>query len=133
MNRRELGTATAAAGALGGAGLLAAMCHDAAAQSAGTPQAGPEDGVAIRRLIVETTEGFNRHDARATVSVRLLRPGIALAHVINELSGPIAPDHQRAPPRVKDGGEWRVAAFHNTIVQPFGAPSAAPAATAASR
>jgi hypothetical protein len=59
---------------------------------------------------------------------------VALAHVTNELSGLIAPDGGRPPPHqelslrvfVKEGGEWRVAAFHNTLVQPFGAPAPKP-------
>ena len=62
------------------------------------------------------------------VSVRFILPNVALAHVTNELSGLIAPDGQRPPPHqelslrvfVKEGGQWRVAAFHNTLVQPFG-------------
>ena len=138
-----------------------------------------EDEQAIRKVIIEMTEGFNRHDARAStrmytpdadlitvrgerfrgttefekglasifatrareathrtlnVSVRFVRPDVALAHVTNELSGLIAPDGQRPPPHqelslrvfVKEGGEWRVAAFHNTLVQPFGAPAPKP-------
>jgi uncharacterized protein (TIGR02246 family) len=139
----------------------------------------PEDEQAIRKVIVEMTEGFNKHDARAStrmytpdadlitvrgerfrgttefekglaaifttrareathrtlnVSVRFVRPDVALAHVTNELSGLIAPDGGRPPPHqelslrvfVKEGGEWRVAAFHNTLVQPFGAPAPKP-------
>jgi len=140
-------------------------------------QGTPEDEQAIRRVIVEMTEGFNQHDARAStrmytadadlitvrgerfrgtsefekglasifttrareathrtlnVSVRFIRPDVALAHVTNELSGLIAPDGQRPAPHqelslrvfVKEGTQWRVAAFHNTLVQPFGTPSA---------
>ena len=63
------------------------------------------------------------------VSVRFIRPDVALAHVTNELSGLIGPGEQRPPPHqelslrvfVKEEGIWRVAAFHNTLVQPFGA------------
>lgn len=148
--------------------VLALLLHSAAA-SAQTPA----DEEAVRKLIVEMTEGFNRHDARAStrmylsdadlvtvrgerfrgtvefekglasifatrareathrtlnVSVRFIRPDVALAHVTNELSGLIAPDGQRPPPHqelslrvfVKEDGAWRVAAFHNTLVQPFG-------------
>lgn len=65
MNRRELGVTTLATGALSAAALLATLSPGAAAQSPGTPQAQAEDEAAIRRLIVEMTEGFNRHDARA--------------------------------------------------------------------
>ena len=129
-----------------------------------------DEEAAMRKVIVEMTEGFNRHDARAStimylpdadfvtargehfrgtegyekglasilstrareatlrtlnVSVRFIRPDLALAHVTNELSGLIAPDGQRPPPQqelslrvfVKQEGRWRVAAFHNTVVR----------------
>lgn len=135
-----------------------------------------DDEEAIRKIIVEMTDGFNAHDARAStrmylpdadlitvrgeryhgtaefegglssifatrareatqrtlnVSVRFIRPDVALAHVTNELSGLIGPDGQRPPPHqelslrvfVKEGTSWRVAAFHNILVQPFGTPS----------
>jgi uncharacterized protein (TIGR02246 family) len=59
------------------------------------------------------------------VSVRFVRPDIALAHVKNELSGLIGPDGQTSPPHqelsvrvfVKNEGAWRITVFHNTIVQ----------------
>lgn len=59
------------------------------------------------------------------VRVRFIRPDVALAHVSNELSGLVGPDGQTLPPHrelsvrvfVKDDGAWRIAAFHNTIVQ----------------
>lgn len=61
------------------------------------------------------------------VSIRLLRPDVALVHVTNELSGLIAPDGSALPPHqelslrvlAKQGGRWQVAAFHNTMVRPF--------------
>jgi uncharacterized protein (TIGR02246 family) len=130
------------------------------------------DEEAVRKVIAEMTDGFNRHDARAStrmylpeadlvtvrgerfrgteeferglasifatrareathrtlnVSVRFIRPDVALAHVTNELSGLIGPDGGRPPPHqelslrvfVRQDGVWRVAAFHNTLVQPF--------------
>ncbi len=59
------------------------------------------------------------------VRVRFIRPDVALAHVTNELSGLLAPDGRIMPPHqelsvrvfVKDGGAWRITAFHNTILQ----------------
>jgi uncharacterized protein (TIGR02246 family) len=59
------------------------------------------------------------------VSVRFVRPDVALAHVKNELSGLIGPDGQTLPPHqelsvrvfVKNDGAWRITAFHNTILQ----------------
>lgn len=68
------------------------------------------------------------------VSVRFVRPDVALAHVTNELSGLIASDGQRPPPQqelsirvlVREGQSWRVTAFHNTIVQPSTIPPAKP-------
>jgi uncharacterized protein (TIGR02246 family) len=136
-----------------------------------------EDEAAIRRVIVEMTEGFNHRDASAStrmytadadlvtvrgerfhgtegfekglasifagrareaalktlnVSVRFIRPDIAVAHVTNELSGLIAPDGQRPPPNqelslrvfVKEANQWKVAAFHNTMLAPFASPAA---------
>jgi uncharacterized protein (TIGR02246 family) len=132
--------------------------------------AGEEE--AIRNLITEMTEGFNRHDGRAAsvmylpnarlvtvrgevmngqaeiekglssifatraknashrtmdVSITFLRDDVALAHVTNELSGLVAPDGQALPAHqelslrvlTKVDGQWRVAAFHNTMIRPF--------------
>jgi uncharacterized protein (TIGR02246 family) len=132
-----------------------------------------DDEEAIRAVIVEMTEAFNRHDARAAtrmytsdadlvtvrgerfkgtaeyekglaailatrakeatlrtldVTIRFIRPDVAVAHVTNELSGLIGPDGQKLPAHrelsirvfVKDASTWRVAAFHNTMLRPFG-------------
>jgi uncharacterized protein (TIGR02246 family) len=57
------------------------------------------------------------------VRVTVIRPEVAVAHVINELSGLVDPEGRTLPPHrelsirvfVKDGGMWRVRAFHNTI------------------
>ena len=126
---------------------------------------------AIKALMVETTDAFNRHDAKAwahfctpdaqlvtvrgesmkgvaeiekglaaifagrgraarlktlDVAVRFVRPDVALAHMMNEMSGVTAPDGRSLPPHhelsirvlVKEQGAWRITAFHNTIVQP---------------
>lgn len=158
------------------AGLLAlglgAVATGAPAQSPGTR----EDEAAIRKVIVEMTEEFNRHDAAGAtrmyapaarlvtvrgevmdgraamekglaaifatrarnathrtleVSIRFIRPDVALAHVTNELSGLVAADGQALPAHqelslrvfVKEAGAWRVEAFHNTMIRPFGAPA----------
>jgi len=55
-------------------------------------------------------------------SIRLLAPGVALAHVTNELSGLVGPGGDHLPAHrersvrvfVKKDGAWKVAAFHNT-------------------
>ena len=65
------------------------------------------------------------------VSIRFIRPDVALAHVLNELSGlkspsgEVLPAHRELSIRVlvKNDGVWRVTAFHNTIVRPFGSES----------
>lgn len=65
------------------------------------------------------------------VSIRFIRPDVALAHVLNELSGLKSPSGELLPAHrelsirvlVKEHGEWRVTAFHNTIVRPFGSES----------
>jgi uncharacterized protein (TIGR02246 family) len=57
------------------------------------------------------------------VTVRFIRPDVAIAHVTNELSGLISPDGERLPSQqelsirvfAKEDGAWRVAAFHNTM------------------
>ena len=59
------------------------------------------------------------------VSVRLIRPDVALAHVTNEMSGVPSPEGQTVPAHrelsirvlVKEQGTWRITAFHNTVIQ----------------
>jgi uncharacterized protein (TIGR02246 family) len=59
------------------------------------------------------------------VSLRFIRPDVALVHVTNELRGLLSPEGQTLPPHhelsirvfVKDQGVWRITAFHNTILQ----------------
>jgi uncharacterized protein (TIGR02246 family) len=59
------------------------------------------------------------------ISVRLIRPDVALAYVINEMSGLIGPDGRTQPPHrelrirvvVKDNNVWKIAAFHNTMLR----------------
>jgi uncharacterized protein (TIGR02246 family) len=73
---------------------------------------------------------FNARARNATlrtldVTVKFIRPDVALAHVTNEMRGVAAPDGTAMPPHrelsirvlVKDGGAWRIAAFHNTILR----------------
>jgi uncharacterized protein (TIGR02246 family) len=135
-----------------------------------------EDEEAIRKVIVGTTEAFNRHDAKAftrfyapdaelvtvrgermkgaaeiekglaaifatrakavtlrtlDVTVRFIRPDVAVAHVTNELSGFVGAGgeplsaHRELSIRVlvKEQGRWLVTAFHNTIVRPVETPT----------
>jgi uncharacterized protein (TIGR02246 family) len=142
-----------------------------AAQQAGSN----EDEAAIRKVIVEMTEGFNNHNGKAAarmytpdarfvsvrgdmmngqagiekgltsilttraknatqhtldVTIRFIRPDVALAYVTNELSSLVAPDGQALPAHqelslrvfVKNDGLWQVAAFHNTMIAPFAPP-----------
>ena len=130
----------------------------------------PAEVDAIKALMVQTTETFNQHDAKAwarfctpdaqlvtvrgesmkgtseiekglamvfetrarratlktlDISVRLIRPDVALAHVTNEMSGLVSPEGQPLPSHrelsirvlVKDQGVWRITAFHNTMLQ----------------
>lgn len=77
------------------------------------------------------TRARNAMHRTLDVSIRFIRPDVALAHVTNELSGLVAPDGQALPAHkelslrifAKDGGTWRVEAFHNTMVRPFDAPA----------
>jgi len=158
--------------------VIVAVCLTAlgTASMSGAQQAGSnEDEAAIRKVIVEMTDGFNNHDGKAAarmytgdarfvsvrgdmmtgqaaiekglsailtsraknaaqrtmdVTVRFIRPDVALANVTNELSGLVAPDghalpsHQELSLRVfvRDAGIWQIAAFHNTMVAPFSPP-----------
>ena len=131
-----------------------------------------KDEEAIRNLILQMTEGFNKHDAKIAtqmytsdadfvnvrgdkytgaeeiqqklaeifltrakqatlkplnVSVRFVNPELAIAHVTNELSGLVdsaglnLPSHQELSVRVfiKENDNWRLTAFHNTMIRPF--------------
>lgn len=156
--------------------LAVGLATSGTASISGAQQAGSnEDEAAIRKVIVEMTDGFNSHDGKAAarmytadarfvsvrgdvmngpagiekglsavfaaraknatlrtmdVTVRFIRPDVALANVTNELSGLVAPDgqalsaHQELSLRVfvKNSGAWQVAAFHNTMVAPFASP-----------
>ena len=63
------------------------------------------------------------------VTVRFIRPDVAIAHVTNELDGLVGPDGHRLPAQqeisirvfAKERASWRVAAFHNTMLRPSGA------------
>lgn len=60
------------------------------------------------------------------VSVRLLRPDVAIAHVPWTMTGALSPTGGATPPQqglqtqalVKRGGRWRIAAFQNTNAVP---------------
>jgi uncharacterized protein (TIGR02246 family) len=132
-------------------------------------QGNPDDETAIRAVIADMTDGFNKHDAVASsrmytpdadftnaagmqakgsaaierflaagflsrlknasqktmnVTIRFIRPDVAVVHVTNQISGFLTPDgateapHDEVSIRVfqKDNGIWRVSAFHNTSV-----------------
>lgn len=61
--------------------------------------------------------------------IRFLRPDVALAHVTHEIRGMLDEAGREIPPHhelnlrvfVKEGGQWLMAAFHNTAVA-AGAP-----------
>ena len=65
------------------------------------------------------------------MTVRFIRPDVAVAHVTNELSGLVSAEGEPLPPHrelsirvlVKDQGKWLVTAFHNTIVRSFESPA----------
>ena len=131
-----------------------------------------KDKETIRDIILQMTEGFNRHDAKAATqmytssadfvnvrgdkyigaeeiqqklaatfstrakqatlktlntTIRFVNPELAIAHVTNELSGLVdsaglkLPSHQELSIRVFiiEKGNWRVTAFHNTMIRPF--------------
>ena len=59
-------------------------------------------------------------------SMNFLTSDVAIAYVLNELTGNMTADGQPAPPHrelsirvfLKKEGKWQVAGFHNTVVQP---------------
>ena len=61
------------------------------------------------------------------MSVRFIRPDVAITHVTNELSGLVSAEGEPLPAHhelsvrvlVKERGTWLVTAFHNTIVRPI--------------
>jgi uncharacterized protein (TIGR02246 family) len=71
------------------------------------------------------TRAQNARLRNLDTSVTFLTPDVAVAHVLNELSGLHTPKGDLLAPHeelsirvfVKADGVWRVAAFHNTIVQ----------------
>jgi uncharacterized protein (TIGR02246 family) len=87
-----------------------------------------------RDVIAQGHEGiFRSIYAGSTVryeieGARLLRDGVALVHLHATLrvpAGPMAGEHEARPSMVltRDGGAWRIASFHNTVIQaPGGAP-----------
>lgn len=58
------------------------------------------------------------------MTIRFIRPDVAIAHVTNEMSGVVNAEGETQSPHqelsirvlVKDKGIWRVSAFHNTII-----------------
>ncbi|HEV7590544.1 MAG TPA: SgcJ/EcaC family oxidoreductase [Longimicrobium sp.] len=55
-------------------------------------------------------------------TARLLRPDVALVHLHASLAipaGPMAGTHDARPSLVltREGGEWRIASFHNTFIR----------------
>ena len=154
-------------------GLLLALMvvlHVARASHSSQDKPAAAEVDAIKALMVQMTDAFNRHDAKAwarfctpdaqlvtvrgesmkgvakiekglsaifetrgraanlktlDIEVRLIRPDVALAHVLNEMSGITAPDGRSLPSHrelsirvlVKEQDVWRITAFHNTIVQ----------------
>lgn len=61
------------------------------------------------------------------VTVRFLRPDVAIAHVTNELSGLVSPEGQQLPAqqelsirvftKEEEDAPWCVTAFHNTLLR----------------
>jgi uncharacterized protein (TIGR02246 family) len=161
--------------ALAGTVAVSLLMFGTASMSRAQQSGSQEDEAAIRKVIVEMTDGFNAHDGKAAarmyapdarfvsvrgdmmngqpaiekglssilssraknatqrtmdVTVRFIRPDVALANVTNELSGLVTldghglPSHRELSLRVfvKDAGVWQIAAFHNTMVAPFSPP-----------
>jgi uncharacterized protein (TIGR02246 family) len=85
------------------------------------------NGVAeIERGLTTLFQTRNRTARARTLklTVRFIKDDVAVAHVTNEVAGVVGPDAQtQAPQRemslrvfVKDSGDWRLTAFHNTFL-----------------
>jgi len=65
------------------------------------------------------------------MTIRFIKPDVAVAHVTNEMSGVTNAEWERLPSHrelsirvfVKDNGTWRLTAFHNTIISASQAPA----------
>ena len=81
----------------------------------------------IEKGLAAVFDSRARHATLKTldISVRFIRPDVALAHVTNEMSGLLSAEGQPLPSHrelsirvlVKDQGVWRITAFHNTMLQ----------------
>lgn len=71
------------------------------------------------------TRGKNAQLKTLDITVRFIRPDVALAYITNQMSGITSPSGDSQSPHtelsvrvlVKDRDVWRITAFHNTIVQ----------------
>jgi uncharacterized protein (TIGR02246 family) len=79
-----------------------------------------------RRLAaIFATRGAEVTVETLSVTVRFIRPDVAIAHVLNELRGLVSPDGHRLPAQqelslrvfTRDDATWRATAFHNTVVK----------------
>ncbi|MEW6131287.1 MAG: SgcJ/EcaC family oxidoreductase [Acidobacteriota bacterium] len=65
------------------------------------------------------------------VSIRFIKPDVAVAQVTNEMSGVINAEGEKMPPHkelsirvlVKQSRTWRITAFHNTIISSSQSPA----------
>ena len=78
-----------------------------------------------RRLsAIFATRGVEVRVTTLNITVRFVRPDVAVVHVTNELRGLVGPDGRQLPAQqelsvrvfTKDDATWRAAAFHNTVV-----------------
>lgn len=68
------------------------------------------------------------------LSIRFIRPDVAIVHQTHEMTGMLGADGKTMPPHrelgirvlVKEQGKWLTTAFHNTIVRPAALPTRAP-------
>lgn len=84
----------------------------------------------IEKGLTALFQGRNRNARVKTLDIRLrvIRQDVALVHVTNEISGVLGASGQTLPSSrelslrvlVKNQGEWRMTALHNTVLQPEG-------------
>ena len=80
-----------------------------------------------RRLAANfKTRGAEVRVKMLNVTVRFIRPDVAIVHVTNELRGLVGSDGHQLPAQqqlsirvfAKNDTTWQAAAFHNTVVTP---------------
>jgi uncharacterized protein (TIGR02246 family) len=105
-----------------GTGFAAPFAEDADFVNVLGMHARGRDAIAEGHDLIFRTAYAGSRVSYTVEAARLLRPDVALVHVYAGLDipgGPMAGHHEARPSLVltHDGGEWRIASFHNTFIR----------------